>query len=218
MAKKKGVAAFRSKRRNPKRRKPGVPPPGVPWQTRKKNPPLWTDAWKFVLPGLGGYAATRFMSRIAYGQIRKRWPRAGKHAGVIASLGSFLAAWYLVHRFKRLAPYHTPIVVGSGIAALQTVVQAYIPKYGWIVSDFEDSGRNLAATAPAPQLMTQAQAAQSAPVQSAFPASGWDMADYESQTSADDSVEEEVIADDDLAGVLDDDETVDDLYTGSFAD
>lgn len=115
----------------------------------KANPPLFRDLMEFALPGFGGYAATRFLHRIAYVQLSKRWPRAGKHLAVGSSVGAFLASWFLVHRIKRLEKYHTPATVGAFIAAAQTIVQTYIPKFGWMVSDIQ--AQELAA-APAAAL------------------------------------------------------------------
>lgn len=101
----------------------------------KHNPPLFTDLWEFIGPGFGGFAATRFVTRVATTQIGKRWPKAGKHAGAIASVGSFFGAWYFAHKVKFLERFHTPIVVGAGLAAIQSLIQLYIPRLGWIVSD-----------------------------------------------------------------------------------
>lgn len=101
----------------------------------RPNPPLLTDLVEFVGPGFGGFAASRFVTRIAVTQIAKRAPSWGKHAGAVAAAGSFLAAWFLAHKVKFLEKYHTPIVVGSAIAALQSIIQLYIPALGWIVSD-----------------------------------------------------------------------------------
>lgn len=117
-------------------------PPGVPWTKPKKNgggrsyrsnPPLLRDIAEQALPGFGGFAATRIMTRVATSVAGKRWPRLAKHLGVLAGVGTFFAGWFLAHRIKKLALFHTPIVVGSGIAVLQTAIQTYIPQYGWLV-------------------------------------------------------------------------------------
>jgi hypothetical protein len=69
-------------------------------------------------------------------QVAQRAPSWGKHAGAVASVGSFLAAWFLAHKWKWLEKWHTPIVVGSAIAAGQSLLQIYAPNLlGWIVSD-----------------------------------------------------------------------------------
>ena len=101
----------------------------------RPNPPLFTELAEFIGPGFGGFAATRLLTRIAATQIAKHKPSFAKHAGAAASVSSFLAAWFLAHRVKALAKYHTPIVVGAGIAALQSIIQLYIPKLGWMVAD-----------------------------------------------------------------------------------
>jgi hypothetical protein len=106
-----------------------------PPRTARHNPPLFTDIAEFVVPGFGAFAATRFATRIAATQVAQRAPSWGKHAGAVASLASFAAAWFLAHRVKWLEKHHTPIVVGSAIAALQSIIQIYIPMLGWVVSD-----------------------------------------------------------------------------------
>jgi hypothetical protein len=99
------------------------------------NPPIGVDLVQYIAPGFAAFAATRFATRVAATQIAKRYPKAAKHAGAIASLGSFAAAWFGAHRVKMLEKYHHPIVVGSGLAAIQSLVQLYLPMLGWIVSD-----------------------------------------------------------------------------------
>lgn len=111
------------------RKNPGTAP------RLRANPPLFSELAEFIGPGFGGFAATRLLTRIAATQIAKRKPSMGKHAGAAASIGSFLAAWFLAHRVKALEKYHTPIVVGAGIAALQSLIQLYVPKLGWMVAD-----------------------------------------------------------------------------------
>lgn len=101
----------------------------------KHNPPLVTDLAEFVLPGFGGFAAARFVTRCAATQVAKRAPSWGRHAGAVAAVGTFGAAWFLAHKWKWLERWHTPIVVGSAIAALQSLIQLYLPMIGWMVSD-----------------------------------------------------------------------------------
>lgn len=101
----------------------------------RRNPPLFTDLLEFVAPGFASFAATRLGTRIAATQIDKWKPGAGKHAGAGISIAAFLAAWFLGHRVKWLAKYHTPITVGAAIAGLQSLIQLYLPKLGWMVAD-----------------------------------------------------------------------------------
>lgn len=116
--------------------------PGEP----KRNPPIGTDLVEYILPGFGAFAATRFMTRIAAVQISKRWPKYAKHAGAMASVGAFAAAWFGAHRVRFLEKYHHPIVIGSGLAAIQSLIQLYVPAIGWMISD---ASPELAATAGA---------------------------------------------------------------------
>lgn len=101
----------------------------------RRNPPLLTDLAEFIGPGFAGFAATRLITRIAAVQLAKRKPSWGKHAGALASLAAFAAAWWGAGRIKFTAKYHMPIVVGSAIAALQSIIQLYIPKLGWMITD-----------------------------------------------------------------------------------
>jgi hypothetical protein len=115
------------------------------------NPPMLTDIGTFILPGFGGYAASRVATRMVSTQVSKLKPSLGKHAGMIASVGSFVAAWFLIHRVKWLAKYHTPLVVGAGIATLQTAFQTYLPMVGWVTD------------LPAPQVAAPQRAGTHAP-------------------------------------------------------
>lgn len=117
------------KRYGRKRRNPGGG--GAP----KSNPPLLTDLAEFIGPGFAAFAATRFVTRVASVQLAKKRPSWGKHAGAITSIAAFVAAWLGAHRLKWTEKYHTPIVVGSALAALQSIIQLYIPQLGWMLSD-----------------------------------------------------------------------------------
>lgn len=101
----------------------------------KHNPTTLADIGEFVGPGFAAFAATRFGTRVIATQVGKHKPSLGKHAGAVASVGAFFAAWLLAHRVKWLHKYHTPIVVGAAIAALQSLIQLYIPRLGWMVAD-----------------------------------------------------------------------------------
>jgi hypothetical protein len=138
MAKRKrGLAAYKKKTKRAKKNNEIV-------KQAKSNPPPMKDLAEFVVPGFAGYAGTRLASRIIHGVVLKKAPRLAKHASVLSTLASAAGAWFLVHRVARIKESHTPVVVGASIAAIQTVVQAYLPKYGWMVSD-----HNLQAQTPA---------------------------------------------------------------------
>lgn len=131
-------------------RRPGSDP------APRHNPPLFTDLAEWVGPGFAGFAVTRFATRVAATQIAQRKPSWGKHVGAGVSVGAFLAAWFLAHRWKWLAKYHTPITVGAAIAAIQSLVQLYVPKLGWMLADASPDlnvgGAQLAANVTSPQL------------------------------------------------------------------
>ena len=138
MARRKGLASFvRTRRRAPKKRNAPV-----------VNPPMMKDLIEFIIPGFIGYAGTRFLGRVVYSLVSRRSPRWAKHAAVLSGLAAFSGTWLLLHRIDRLKKYHTPATVGAAIAAAQTVTQAYLPKYSWIVSDFQDTA--LPGTTPSP--------------------------------------------------------------------
>lgn len=232
---KKGLAANRRRRRA--RKNPS---------TALANPPVGQDLTHLVLPGFAAYAATRFFSRIIYSLVQKRWPRFGKHAGALAAATSFGGMWFFAHKVKRVAPYHDGILIGSGVAALQTIARTYLPgKYAYIVSDYtpdqiangtgarqvqapttataaevpesqewDDEYSHLEAEldsmeAPAPRRRRSAVAAATAATP--VPAPNASIADFLTQTAGDD-------LDADLVDELDDDEDLDDMYAGSFAE
>lgn len=120
----------------------------------RSNPPLLTDMAEFIGPGFASFAATRFLTRIAAVQLARKKPSWGRHAGAITSVASFAAAWFGAHRVKVLEKYHTPIVVGSAIAALQSLIQLYVPKLGWMIADASPQlAEELQLTAPAAQTL-----------------------------------------------------------------
>lgn len=137
----------------------------------RRNPPALQDLAEFIVPGFAAFAATRLLTRMAAVQIAKRSTTWGKHAGAIASVGSFLAAYFGAHRVKALEKHHTPIVVGSAIAAIQSIIQLYVPKLGWMIADAspdlaeqQQTQQQLAVAAPAPQAQRTIAAAKLQPV------------------------------------------------------
>lgn len=128
MAKSKSLAANK-RRRRARRRKNAA--------HMVMNPPVGKDIAQDLVPAFIAYAGTRLASRIAFTLVQRRWPKAGKHVGAATSLGSALAAYLLSSRVETLKEHQAPIIVGSGIATLQTLVRTYVPRYGWIVADYK---------------------------------------------------------------------------------
>lgn len=119
------------------------------------NPPVIEDLTQFVLPGVGAYAASRIIGRIAYKVGKKKSPAMAKHAGALAPAAYLIAVWFLVHKVKRLEAYHAPALIGASIGALQSILQTYLPQYGWILNDYHlddvlPNGSQAAIDAPTP--------------------------------------------------------------------
>jgi hypothetical protein len=101
-----------------------------------ENPPILEDITDFVLPGIGSYAASRIVGRVAYTVAKKKSPKLAKHAGAVAPAALLLALWFLMHKVKRLDKYHGPALIGASIGAIQALLQTYLPSYGWILNDY----------------------------------------------------------------------------------
>lgn len=151
---------------------------------------LLSELGEFVGPAFAAFAGTRMLTRMASVQIARRKPAWAKHAGAIASIGSFLAAWFGAHRVKFLEKHSTPIVVGSAIAAAQSIIQLYVPSLGWILSDSSPEISTEAASAGQIQ-QTTAQQLAAAKLQPVNEDPGWytyddsfDAGRYAKQTGA----------------------------------
>lgn len=101
----------------------------------RSNPPLFTELMEFVGPGFASFAGTRFLTYVATTQVGKLKPGLSKHVGAAVSVAAFLSAWFLAHKVKWVEKYHTPITVGAAIATLQSLIQIYLPRIGWMVAD-----------------------------------------------------------------------------------
>jgi hypothetical protein len=99
------------------------------------KPPGLVEVAELAIPGVAGFALSRFVTRVAAVQVAKRAPTLGKHAGGVAAVGTLIAAWLLANKSRWLSQYQLPIVVGAAIAAVQSLLQLYFPTIGWVVSD-----------------------------------------------------------------------------------
>jgi hypothetical protein len=89
--------------------------------------------------GFAGYTATRFIARMAYSQAVKKFPGGAKHAAFAASAAGAAGAFFGSKHWGKVEDYHDEITIGAGIALAQSFVQSYIPQYGWIVGDLDES-------------------------------------------------------------------------------
>lgn len=149
MPKKKIVKRYkRSFRRNPDE---------APLTTQSAEAFMASDLLELVVPGGAAFIATRFATRMATTAIAKKWPKVAKHAGALASVGSFAAAWLVGHKLDLTRRYQEPIIIGAGVAAIQTLLQTYVPNLGWMVSD---ASADVPAARQVQQQQVQQQVAQ----------------------------------------------------------
>ena len=91
---------------------------------------------ELAIPAFAGYAGARLISRITYVQSQKKWPRAARHLAVGASLATALGAYLVLPRIRRFSNYQVSATLGAAIASAQSIIQTYLPKFGWMVSDY----------------------------------------------------------------------------------
>lgn len=141
MAKSSKVAAKIRKRRKRRRNPESEPLVPVPADAGAATELAYT-----VGAGFAGYAATKFLTRIAHQQALKRWPQHAKHIAAGASVVSAGGVWAASRYWDKIAEHHEAMVLGAGIGAVQTLVQTYLPAYGWIVGDLEEAPKRSVAS------------------------------------------------------------------------
>jgi len=211
-----------------------------PSSAPRANPPIGSDFVNVLLPGFAAYTATRFIQRIVYTMVQRRWPKLGKHAHAAAGAIAFGGVWFFAHKVKSLARFHDGVVMGSGVAAFQGVAQCYLPKYGWLTSDCkaEDvarkNGNGAAALPPGTTVATpEAEGMdeysyleaeldaidggrRAAPARTIAPRKATRHPVAAAMKVAGTNAGMASDMDDDLLSELGDDEDVDDLYSGAF--
>lgn len=85
--------------------------------------------------GFAGYAGTRLLSRMAYAQAVKRFPNASPYVHVAAAALGAAGVYFGTKHWSKAQDYHESASIGAGIALLQTAIQTFVPKFGWIVAD-----------------------------------------------------------------------------------
>jgi hypothetical protein len=151
MARKKAKARYKHRRRNPD---DGYDSPAR--QRASRVTEAATDFAYTVGAGFAGYALTRGVARMANTVAGKRYPKLAKHAAALgATLGA--AGVYVGSRYwEKVAEYHDAVAVGAGVAVAQTVVQAYLPQWAWVVSDLPTPARLAMTSAPGARALPDA--------------------------------------------------------------
>jgi hypothetical protein len=107
---------------------------------RKKNRPnpgATTELAYKVGAGFAGYTATRFLTRMAFAQAVKKFPKNANHAALVASAASAAGIWFGSQKWDKVSDYHEEISIGAGIALAQTAIHTLLPQYAWIVGDLD---------------------------------------------------------------------------------
>lgn len=111
-------------------------------QRRRKNPPSTNGALDFASKmgaGFAGYTGTRLLSRVVYSQIIKRSPSIAIHGHVLSSVLGAIGTYFGTKYWDKYKEFHEAATIGAGVAVVQSAIQAYIPKFGWVVSDVKES-------------------------------------------------------------------------------
>lgn len=102
-----------------------------------------------VLPAVASYAGARLIGRILRLVVGARIAqgRYAKHFGPLGNAAAFGAAYFAGKKVARARPYQTEMLIGAGIALVQSLLETYLPG----MAHFIDAG--------APQAPANAQAA-----------------------------------------------------------
>ena len=122
---------------------------------RRKNPSKLEKTAYSLGAGFAGFGLTKFASRLAYAQTVRRWPKLANHAKVGTSIVTAVGAHFGSQYWSKSAEFTEEITIGAGVAAVQAIVQTYLPKFAWLVSDplsSEYSPPPAAQTKPSPDL------------------------------------------------------------------
>lgn len=97
--------------------------------------PLWNMTTTYVAPAVVGYATTRVVGRLVRNLVAPRFPKLAGASNIAASVGTLFGLWYLTSKVKSLSNYQAGVLAGSGIAAVQSLISALMPKLGAAVFD-----------------------------------------------------------------------------------
>jgi hypothetical protein len=123
MAKKSGLVSFVKKAKRLKTESSSF---------MKKNPPIVTDVFTYIVPAAGAYVATRMIGRAARTFLGGKFPKTLPFAAPAASLATFGMIWYFAHKVDFTKKYHNQLMIGAGIAVIQSLVQSVLPGMNWL--------------------------------------------------------------------------------------
>lgn len=119
---------------------------------------VWAEFMTMALPGIAAYAGGKGAGWIAYRLARKRSQKLARHAGPLASVLFAVGASYATKKSERLEKYDLPIIIGSWVAAAESVLITYLPQYAWIMGDYQILDALPAAKANGAQVLNENEA------------------------------------------------------------
>ena len=106
---------------------------------RRKNPGKLEATAYSLAAGVAGYAVSKFASRLAYAQTIKRFPKVANHAKALTPVAAAFGVHFGSKYWSKSAEYTEEITIGASVAAVQAIVQTYLPKFAWLISDVQAS-------------------------------------------------------------------------------
>lgn len=163
--------------------------------------------------GVGAYGATRVLQRLAAKFTAARKPTWTKHVVAATGILTSAAAMLGAKRVKAVAHYHDALVLGTGVAAVQGVVAAYVPRFAWLMSDVT-AGALPAGTTPSSTATSDDEPTDY--LEQQLQAMEREMSLPKGQMPSGPGASEAVNPN--LLDTMDDDESISDLYSGTFSD
>lgn len=189
--KKRGLAAYKTKRRATTARRNPAQDEEIPEITSVEEMGVQVGT-AFV-----GYGSTRLLARILYTALRTKYPKLAPWGGTGSTAIVFLLVWLVGSRSEKLRKYHAALTVGAGIALLQNMIRTWVPKLGWMIGDYQQDAATPKALPSATKTLLEKEA------------------DLEQTPQIAADSDEDVF--DDIGDVLNPGETQGDLYSGVFA-
>ena len=178
------------------------------------------DFGTFVLPAAGAFLGVKALQRVVFSLVGKRYPKFAPYAAILAGAGAVGLTYAFGHKNKHTANYQDAIILGGSLATVHTAVVQILPrKYNWLVGDLSPTDLQ---TLPASSTTTTSNGAVTATEGDEYSYLEDDAPRTTTPKKAAAAVAsaaggKEGQFDQDLAQYLEDGESADDLYTGSFS-